>query len=213
MRTQYWKELDSVRDNLIQMGETSLALFDEAIRAVAEPGPSSPDKARDLEEQTDRHHSLIREQCLNVITLQAPVARDARFVTGVLDSIVDLELIADYAFEMVGLSFSSRRPPSQISSQVSELAAKIRAVLVSAVDGWRSEDAPSPALKPLEASIRADCSTLYERLSQLTTAPGDAGVYVNLMLITRHLERILRHAVCVADQSASAAPRAQEQTL
>lgn len=30
--------------------------------------------------------------------------------------------------------------------------------------------------------------------------------YVGLMLICKHLERILRHAVCVADQAADAAP-------
>jgi hypothetical protein len=34
---------------------------------------------------------LIHDQCLNLITPQAPVARDARFVTRVLGAIVDLE--------------------------------------------------------------------------------------------------------------------------
>jgi phosphate uptake regulator len=32
---------------------------------------------------------------------------------------------------------------------------------------------------------------------------------VDLMLICRHLERILRHAACVADQAADAAPLSQ----
>lgn len=45
--------------------------------------------------------------------------------------------------------------------------------------------------------------------SQLTSAPGDATAYVDLMLVSRHLERILRHAVCVADQAADAAPAEQ----
>jgi phosphate uptake regulator len=34
-------------------------------------------------------------------------------------------------------------------------------------------------------------------------------MYVDLMLICRHLERILRHAACVADQAAEAAPVGQ----
>jgi phosphate uptake regulator len=63
------------------------------------PGPSA--RASELEAQTDHQHRLIHHQCLNLITLQA---KDARLVTGVLDTIVDLELIGDYAYEIVTLS-------------------------------------------------------------------------------------------------------------
>jgi len=51
--------------------------------------------------------------------------------------------------------------------------------------------------------------TLYEKLSQLVSTFGEGPVYVDLMLICRHLERILRHAACVADQAADAAPMRQ----
>jgi len=48
---------------------------------------------------------------VNRITM---VARDARLITGALDAIVDLKLIGDYAYEMVGLgSVKQCRPPSQ----------------------------------------------------------------------------------------------------
>jgi phosphate uptake regulator len=61
-------------------------------------------------------------------------------------------------------------------------------------------------VRPEESAIRSECGALYEKLSQLTSVPGDATVYVDLMVISRHMERILRHAVCVADQAASTAP-------
>ena len=151
---------------------------------------------------------MIHDQCLNLITLQAPVARDARLVTGVLDAIVDLELIGDYAYEIVTLSASAtRRPPSQISNQMSEIGAKIRTSLTTAVESWRTGDRDQAlSVRPQEAAIRAECGALYERLSQLVRVPGAGAGCVDLMLICRHLERILRHAVCVADQAAVAAP-------
>jgi phosphate transport system protein len=190
------------------MGETTLMLFDQAVRSVSEPNTDRAAKASELEAQTDHQHRLIHDKCLNLITLQAPVARDARFVTGALDAIVDLELIGDYACEIV--SFSSairRRPPSQVLAQISEVAIKVRGVLAQAVDAWRSEDSTKGfALRSQESSIRADCGALHEKLTQLTMAPGEATTYVDLMLVSRHLERILRHAVCVADQAAGAAP-------
>ena len=75
------------------------------------------------------------------------------------------------------------------------------------MESWRREDRDQAlSVRPLEAAIRAECAALYEKLSQLVSAPGAGTDYVDLMLICRHLERILRHAVCVADQAAGAAP-------
>lgn len=209
-RTHYLAELESIRRNLVEMGETTLALFDEAINMIPEPNSDRSAKASELEAKTDHQHRLIRDQCLNVITLQAPVARDARFVTGVLDAIVDLELIGDYSYEIVTLaSGMHRRPPSQVSSQLFEIARHVRDILKNAIDSWRTEDSAQGLLvRPRESAIRAECGSLLEKLTQLTSGPGEATMYVDLMLIARHFERILRHAVCVADQAKGAASSA-----
>jgi len=206
-RTHYLAELESIRRNLVEMGETTLAVFDEAINMIPEPNSDRSAKASELEAKTDHQHRLIRDQCLNVITLQAPVARDARFVTGVLDAIVDLELIGDYSYEIVTLaSGMHRRPPSQVLSQLFEVAGKVREILTKAIDSWRIEDSTQGQfVRPQESAIRTECGSLYEKLTQLTSGPGEATMYVDLMLISRHLERILRHAVCVADQAKGAA--------
>ncbi len=211
MRAHYVQELESVRQSLVQMGETTLSLLAEALSAMADPRPGPAAKASELEAQTDHQHRLIHDKCLNLITLQAPVARDARLVTGILDAIVDLELIGDYAYEIVTLcSEMHGRPPSQVLGQMSAVGAKIQECLSASIDGWRSLDrAQALSVRPQVASIRAECGALYQKLSQLTSAPGDATIYVDLMLICRHLERILRHAACVADQAADAAPLAQ----
>jgi phosphate transport system protein len=207
MRARYAGELEAVRQNLIAMGETTIALLAEALRAVVDPNPGCAARASELEAQTDHQHRLIHDQCLSVITLQAPVARDARLITGALDAIVDLELIGDYAYEMVGLVPAKQgRLPSQILSQISEIGAKIREVLSAAIDSWRNEDRGlALSARPREAAIRAECQALADKVSLLTSAPGDVTAYVNLLLICRHLERITRHAVCVAEQAAEAA--------
>lgn len=211
LRAHYDQELESVQQNLVKMGETTLALLAEALNALADPRPGPSANASDLEAQTDHQHRLIHDQCLKLITLQAPVARDARLVTGVLDAIVDLELIGDYAYETVTLCSEMKgRPPSQILVQISAVGAKIRECLTAAVESWRSLDrTQAVSVRAQEAPIRTECGALYQKLSQLTSGPGDATIYVDLMLICRHLERILRHGACVADQAADAAPLGQ----
>jgi len=208
MRARYTSELESVRQNLIKMGETTIELLAEALRAVADPNTGSSARASELEAQTDHQHRLIHEQCLNVITLQAPVARDARLITGVLDAIVDLELIGDYTYEIVLLvPLNQRRAPSQILNQISEIGAKIRELLSTAINSWRNDDRSSVnSARDRGMSIRSECQALAEKVTLLTSAPGDVTPYLNVLLICRHLERIMRHAVCVAEQAAQMAP-------
>jgi len=143
-----------------------------------------------------------------LITLQAPVARDARLVTGILDAIVDLELIGDYAYEIVTMGGPMKhRLPSPIANQIAETGLRTREILSTAIDGWRTEEAAQGlSAGPQAAAIRADCQALFGKLSQLAAGPGDAVPYVNPMLVCRHLERISRHAACVAEQAAGAAP-------
>ena len=211
MRTRFDEELESVRKNLIHMGDTTVTLFSEALQAVVEPSASHSARASELEAQTDHQHRVIHDQCLTLITLQAPVARDARLVTGILDAIVDLELIGDYAYEIVTLSCSmDHRPPSQVLAQIMDVGAKVRESLSSAIDCWRSGDRDQAlSVRPQEPTIRAQCETLYQKLSQLVSTPGQETDYVELMLISKQMGRILRHAGSVADQAADAAPLSQ----
>jgi phosphate transport system protein len=207
-RILYMQELESVRQDLIQMGETTIALLTEAIQTVSGGDSDSAERASELEARTDHQMRTIHDECLSLITLQAPVARDARLITGILDAIVDLELIGDYAYEIVTISGSAEhRPPHPIMKQISEIGSKTRELLSLAIDGWRSEEAAvGLSVGSQSASIRAECQLLYGKLSQLAAGPGDAMPYVNLMLVCRHLERISRHAGCVAEQAAGAAP-------
>jgi phosphate transport system protein len=207
-RTQYLMELESVRQNLIRMGETAVSLLGEAMRAVVEPSAVSLERASELESQTDHQRRLIHDQCLSVITRQAPVAGDARLVTGVLDAILDLELIGDYAYEITTLSSSIlRRPPSQIILEISNVGGKTQEILKTAMVAWRDGEPPEwPSIRSRESTVRAECESLFEKLAKLTSGPGDATTYVDLMLIAKHLERILRHAVSVAEEAAEAAP-------
>ena len=207
-RALYMQELESVRQELMQMGETTIALLTEATRAVSGRDGDSAERASELESRTDHQMRTIHDQCLSLITLQAPVARDARLITGILDAIVDLELIGNYAYEIVTLSGSAEHgPPHPITSQIEEIGSSTREILSMAIDGWRSDEAAQAlSVGPKAATIRGECQVLYGKLSQLASGPGDAMPYVNLMLICRHLERISRHSACVAEQATGVLP-------
>jgi phosphate uptake regulator len=125
-RMHFLMELESIRQNLIQTGEMTMSFFDEALRAVWKASLFQPEKASELKVRIGCQCRLIHEQCLNLIVLQAPVARDARFVTRVLDTVVDLDLIGDYFYEIVVLAASKpRTAPSQTLREISEIGQRL----------------------------------------------------------------------------------------
>jgi phosphate transport system protein len=210
-RMHYRDELELVRQHLIQMGETTVTVYTDALGAIGKADQQAAEHAQELETQTDHQNRMIHEECLSLITLQAPVARDARLVTAILDAIVDLELIADYSNEIAMLSLEmTRKPMSQILAQIGETGAKIGEMLTTAIDSWRREDRElGLSVRPREAAVRGELQNIYEKLSKLMATPGDGALYVTLLLISRHLERITRHSVSVAEQAAAAAPLPQ----
>jgi len=210
-RLHYQDELDSVRHHLIEMGETTITLYTEVLAAIGKADRQTAEHAQELESQNDSQNRMIREECLSLIILQAPVARDARLVTSILEAIVDLELIADYANEIAALSLEmTRRPMSQILAQVFDTGRKIGEMLNTAIDAWRCQDREMGlSVRPREAAVRLELQVLYEKIGKLMYTPGDGGIYVTLLLIVRHLERIMRHSISVAEQASNCAPATQ----
>jgi len=69
-REHFNQELEAVHQNLIEMGENTIALLVEADRAIAGTNGGSAELASELEAQTDHQHRLIHDQCVSLIMLQ-----------------------------------------------------------------------------------------------------------------------------------------------
>jgi len=59
-RTHYMQELESVRQNLIEMGETTKALLGEALQTVSGGDSDSAERASELEARTDHQLRTIQ---------------------------------------------------------------------------------------------------------------------------------------------------------
>src|ERR1035438_134898 len=208
IRAHFVGELEALHQNLISLGDPTLKSVEQCMRCLTKAAGATYEQATELESKIDDSSRFVHDRALGILILQSPVAGDARLITNILESVVDLEQIADYAYEISDLAFQTdRRPTIQLLSQVIATGGKVHTMLMSALESWRQLDrALGLSVRSREAPIRTDCHTLTERLYQLTSAQADAQVYVNLIFICKHFERMARHIVYVAEQAASAAP-------
>ena len=208
VRVHFVGKLESVHHDLIHMGELTLESIAHSLDCLLRTEGATYERATELESNVDDWSRTIRDQAVEILVLQSPVAGDARLITGVLESVIDLEQIADYTHEISDLAFQTDRcPTSQLLSQVVGTGERVGDMLANALDSWRRLDrALGLSVQTAEASIRDYCRAVTERLYELISARADAQIYVNLILICKHFERMARLIVNIAEQAVSAAP-------
>lgn len=208
MRSHFIEELEALRTNFLAMGDLVLESVNNAIQSIRRADGVTFEHAKELEAKINASTRSVYDQALRILTLQAPVASDARLIAGVIESIVDLEEIGDYALDVSEMALAAaRRANAQVVGEVAGIAERVREMLVSALDAWRHIDREKGlSVRPNETFIRSDCNAITEKLYQLTQTPGDTQIYVDMVLITRYLARIVRHAIAIAEQAAAASP-------
>ncbi len=208
LRQRFVSELEDTRKELIRMGEMAESALTSAMSAFVTSSRTSAEAARALEPQIDAMHRSIHQRCLELVTLEAPVASDARLITGVLESIIDLEQVGDYADSIAELAVESRQNAfPAVMDSLRELGVRVREMLSAALDSWHALDRERAlSVRTLQAAVERDYRLLFQQLGDLVTSPSDGASPLSLVLVGKYLERAGRHAVNVAEQAAEAAP-------
>ncbi len=195
-------ELAEVRDRLLTMSgaaESALGLAMEALLA------RDVERARQVlagDHDIDRREVEIEERCIALIALQQPMARDLRMLTSVLKFANALERVGDHA---VNIAEAATRLASQRSQlpepELVEMARIARGMLADAIDAFIRGDAVSGR----EICRRDDQvdglnrSVFAAVLSQMVKDPQLIGVGMELVLVSRNLERVADLATNIAE--------------
>lgn len=208
LRESFNRELNETRFELLRMGTMAESALSEAMNALVKADLAAASRVRPLEESIDVLNNSIYERCVRLITLQAPVAGDTRYITGMLEAIVDIERISDYADDIADIAFAlagKSMPP--LMADFERMGERASIMVRAALDSWAQLNREQGlAVRALDDAVDDDYLRLFHQLSTLIGA-GDGAVPLNLVLVCKYLERIADHAVNVAEQAAYAAPR------
>ena len=147
----------------------------------------------DHDDQVDQLEVEIDRQCIDIIALRQPAARDLRFVISVAKMAPVLERIADHACNIARAAIDLNNEPELNSvidlNRMSDHALKM---LRSALDAFTSSD----ALTAREI-IKSDSEindlynhTFHDLIELMVTEPATATRDARLLFVAKHLERI-----------------------
>jgi phosphate uptake regulator len=74
MRSHFFAELESVRQNMLSMGELTLESVAHSLKCLMKTEGATYEQATEIESRIDDSNRSIHDQSLTILTLQSPVA-------------------------------------------------------------------------------------------------------------------------------------------
>lgn len=201
-RTHLQREIDHLKKRILSLSAIVEESVRNAARAISDRDLSLALRTIENDGTVDQLEVEVEEDCLKILALHQPVAIDLRYIIATLKINNDLERIADLAVNMAErASFLATREPIEIPYDFPRMASIAQQQLKRSIDALVDLDA-TLAGQVIDADDELDALNrlTYSRISEsLRQAPERQEEYIQLLAVSRHLERIGDHATNIAE--------------
>ncbi|MCX5851386.1 MAG: phosphate signaling complex protein PhoU [Deltaproteobacteria bacterium] len=200
--TQYERELREVKESLIYLGALAEQSIREALDSLLKRNSELAQKVVDGDTGIDRLDEQIDEQCLRILALRQPTARDLRFITTAIKINGHLERIGDMAANIAEKAIIlNREPQLKPYIDIPRMAEITRGMIRKSLDALINED------HTLAEEVKREDETVdnlneqifRELLTFMIEDPRTTHRALLIMQISKSLERISDHAESIAD--------------
>jgi phosphate transport system protein len=203
MKRFFDAELEAIRTNLLQMGDRAIEQVRMAVRALVEGDMTLADKVISTDDLIDQFEVQIDDQAISYMTLRGPVASELRVVIVGMKASHDLERVGD---EATSIARRARKlaiePKIELYTDLPRMANIALEMLRDALDCYVQEDEPKAlAICKRDAEVDNINRLVYRRLtSYMIEKPETIARGLELMFISKSIERIADHAVNIAEE-------------
>ena len=203
MTIHFQRELEKIKKMLLSLGAMVEERVRMAIKAVESRDANLAKKIIKSDYEIDEFEVELEEECLKILALYQPVAVDLRFLITVIKINNDLERIGDEAVNIAErVCIISKRKRLDIAFDYSLMAEKSEYMLKKSLDALVNMDVDL-ALRvcTLDDEVDNMLNKAYDVVKQAIGEHPDRMSYlINLLLVSRHLERIADHATNIAEE-------------
>ena len=203
IRKHFSRELEKIKKEILSLGAKVEEQVRMAIQAVETNDAELAKQIIKSDFNIDEMEVEIEEDCLKILALHQPVAVDLRFLIAVIKINNDLERIGDQAVNIAErVDVIAKRDLSEFFFDYTAMGEKVQDMLKMSLDALINMDydmAYSVVMRDDEVDqIKVDA---YDRIKQaMSKHPDKIGYLINLLLISRHLERLADHTTNIAEE-------------
>ena len=200
--THFEQDLASLKEKLLTMASRADSAVSRGIRALVD---RDDDLARAVIEDDSILDEFEKEIDVMAITLlsKAPLAKDLRFITVAMKVSQNLERVGDEATTVCRRALElSQEPQLKPYVDIQRMAQTGLEMLRDAIDAFVTGDAEKArAIVPRDKEVDAINRQLHRELaSYMIEKPTTITRALNLMVVSKSLERIADHATNIAEE-------------
>jgi len=195
-------ELEHLKARLLEMGGLAEDRLRLAVRALTERDLSLVDRVLTGDAAINQLHIEVDDRCFKLLALHQPMAVDLRSIVAAVKINTDLERVGDLA---VNIGEAAARylehPPVKELIDIPRMADIAQGMLRDALDAYVRRDL-ALAQQVLDRDDELDLlktEVFRELLTHMLRIQATIEPSLDLILISRHLERVGDHATNVAE--------------
>jgi phosphate transport system protein len=202
MPVHFEEELAELKQKLITMANQAEAAVDQAMKALLERDDECARQVKVDDQIIDRFEIEVDDISIRLLA-KAPLASDLRLITVAMKISHDLERVGDEATTISRRALElNLEPPLKDYIDLPNMASLGMQMLKEALDAFLNHD-PSKARQviPRDKQVDAMNKQLHRELvSYMIEKPANITRCLNLMVISKSLERIADHATNIAEE-------------
>ncbi len=196
------RELQHLKQHLILLSTLVEDNFSHAIKAFREMDTLATETVISRDQDIDKMEIKIEEECLKLLALHQPVARDLRFIVTALKINNDLERIGDLAVNIAKCAnFLSQMQKIDTHFHFSTIIEKTQTMLKKSLDAWVNLDTKlAYEICAMDDEVdelkRQQEKAITQRIQEF---PAETELLLRFLSVSRHLERIADHTTNIAE--------------
>jgi phosphate transport system protein len=196
------EELEMLQQRLLSMGGLAEDRMGDSVKAVTERDPALVERILTGDEPINSLHIEIDDRCFKLLALRQPMAADLRAIVAAVKINTDLERVGDLA---VNIAEAAKRylqhPPVKPLIDIPRMGDIAQRMLRDALDAYvRRYIRLAEAVLAADDTLDALKTQIFrELLTFMLSEPSTIEPALDLILISRHLERIGDHATNIAE--------------
>jgi phosphate transport system protein len=204
-REQFEKDLTRLSDSILLMASRVEEQLSLALAAYERLDASIGNVVVELDQQVNKLRYDIEEQCILLIALQQPAARDMRLIISALNMIVDLERIGDQAKGVVkALHHLHKRPVDAPPLAIKKMGVIVLDMLHKAKEAYASRNVELAQTigeqdDEVDSLYAQAFTTVMYRMADATT-PEEIEDWYEVLRVAREFERAGDLVTNVAEQ-------------
>lgn len=202
MRSRFQQGLDELKERLLEMGGMAEAAIELAADSYRKRDGQLAHQVFDRENMINASERAIDEMAVDLLAMQQPMATDLRFVLAVLKINSDLERVGDLAVNIAQRSLDlTQEPEVEIPVDIARMTTAVSTMVRRALESFLSGKAEvAQAVLEMDSIVdRMKDEAFVNLVTQMKNNPDNVRPYLDVLLITRSLERIADHATNIAE--------------